>query len=68
MITKLNSWFKVRVFREQKLEALQLQAAITARQAEQEKELLQAAQAKEKHRRERIKDKVRTYFYHHLSS
>ncbi|KAK3740895.1 hypothetical protein QZH41_013404 [Actinostola sp. cb2023] len=51
----------VRVFREQKLEVLQLQAAITARQAEQEKELLQAAQAKEKHRRERIKDKVKVF-------
>lgn len=45
-------------FREQKLEALELQAAITARQAEKEKEILKAAQLKEKQRREKIKEKV----------
>lgn len=49
---------QVLAFREQKLEALQLQAAITARQAEKENEQLKAAQLKEKHRREKIKEKV----------
>ncbi|KXJ15267.1 coiled-coil domain-containing protein 148 [Exaiptasia diaphana] len=52
---------KVLAFREQKLEALQLQAAITARQAEKEKEQLKAAQLKEKHRREKIKEKVKVF-------
>jgi hypothetical protein len=48
----------VLAFREQKFEALQLQSAIAARQEEEEKALLQAAQVKERQRRDKIKDKV----------
>ncbi|XP_031548675.1 coiled-coil domain-containing protein 148-like [Actinia tenebrosa] len=52
---------KVLAFREQKLEALQLQAAIAAWKEKEEKASLKAAQAKQKQKREKIKEKIKTY-------
>ena len=50
---------EVLAFREQKLEALKLQAAIAAQQQEEEEEQLRAAEEKEKKRRDMQHKQVR---------
>lgn len=50
---------QVLAFREKKLEALKLQAAIAFRQQKEEEEMAKAAEEKEKQRREKIQRKVK---------
>ena len=55
----LSFYLKVLAFREQKLEALKLQAAIAAQQQEEEEEQLRAAEEKERKRRDMQHKQVR---------
>lgn len=56
---KQFSSLEVLAFREQKLEALKLQAAIAAQQQEEEEEKLRAAEEKERKRRDMQHKQVR---------
>ena len=55
----LSFYLEVLAFREQKLEALKLQAAIAAQQQEEEEEQLRAAEEKERKRRDMQHKQVR---------